>query len=108
MVVLGISSGQYGGVGSGGQRDVRVGAGEGGSVAGYGVEVGSEAASRTEEADAIGAGGVDGDEDDVGMTLLRIGDRVFRASLSGCGLMRWTLLAESRRSHSKKQPNQAK
>ena len=67
VAVLRIGSGQNGRVRCSGERNVRVGAGKSGSVLGQGVEVRGQATSRTEKSDAVGASGVEGDEDDVGV-----------------------------------------
>ena len=68
----------------GGDRDVRVSAREGHSLAGHRIEVGSESALGAEESHAIGAGGVEGDEDDVGMR--RIGWKSPRLMRMASGL----------------------
>ena len=51
----------------GGDGNVGVGTRESYTLAGHRVEIRSQPALRTEEAHAVGAGGIERDEDDVGM-----------------------------------------
>ena len=65
MVELGISAGENGCVRGGSERKLRIGAGENGRLAGESIQIWSQAAVGAEEAHAVGAGGVKGDEENV-------------------------------------------
>src|SRR5580704_11998231 len=68
---LRICSGKNGGVGCGCKRSLRVGAGEDRRLAGQFIQIRSQPAFRAEEAHAVGARGIERDEDDVGMLASR-------------------------------------
>ena len=89
MVELGISAGENGCVRGGSERKLRIGAGENGRLAGESIQIWSQAAVGAEKAHAVGAGGVEGDEENVrrmrgGMSSRLRGDgRVGRSHRGG-------------------------
>ena len=69
VIELRIGSSEQRGVGRGRQRDLRIGTRKNHAVLGQGIEIGSQAPSRSQKTHAVGAGCVEGDQNDVGVTV---------------------------------------
>ena len=93
MVKLRISPGKNGRVRGRGERNVRISVGENHSLLRHRIQVRSQSAFRSEKSHAIGASGVQRDQDDVG--ILR--HTPARRSLRTLGGQRWSNREQKKR-----------